>query len=466
MYREPGQGGIGKAMRLLAGSMKAQQKPAKGLSLDPFLGFDPFLGPDPRIAHIFLSGSLFQADKKGIMKQRYPALLILLSLLCCSNPRESSPAPAEPETMPSPPSAYGRYPLMLLQSGENPLWFELNAQGPTLIPSPEEASLHPFVPWPLTRRVAGALGREDRVILGINQEGFLAFVPWTEGGSGDIALYRIDNDASWKDYSVEALFVFNSTPTAMLYRDDYFIDSALPPPSPRLWGLDTDAGMKELIIGAFEGLPPEDGWDLEALRQGPDDRWHYRAIRKSGNLRGMGYFSAGDLSLPGEPSTREAMQNASRPRNRDQAPPPLRQVLEAALAPASGSAARIAAVASPEFASLRYYGEPRGIDNIQGDIRFYNGYYFSGDRGGIALVVGPEGQGFIGADWDGVFALREFALPALPGGFVYTGAAFFPLPSPSGSVSVTALGIWEEQENWNVGAAGFVLSPDYAILQP
>jgi hypothetical protein len=57
-------------------------------------------------------------------------------------------------------------------------------------------------------------------------------------------------------------------------------------------------------------------------------------------------------------------------------------------------------------------------------------------------------------------------LPALPKGFVYTGVAFFARPSPAGGVFVTALGIWEEQENWNVGAAGFVLAPDYAILEP
>jgi hypothetical protein len=374
--------------------------------------------------------------------------------------------PAEPEAPPSPPLEYGRSPLALLQSGENPLWFELGEQGPALIPSPEEAPLHPFVPWPLTRRVAGILGREDRIILGINREGFLVFVPWAGGESGGIALYRIDNSPYWKDYSVESLFVFDSKAAAMLYRDDYFIDSSLPPPSPRVWALESDAGMRELIVEAFEGLPPEDGWDLEALRQGPDDRWYYRAIRKSGPLRGIGYFRAGDLSLPGEPSTEEAMRNASRPRSQDQAPEPLRQVLEAALVPEEGSSTAIAEVASPDFASPRYYAMPRAIDAIRGDIRFYSGYCLNARGDAIALVVGPEGRGFAGALRGGALTLREFALPALPKGFVYTGAALIPLPAPSGGISVTVLGIWEEQENWNIGAAGFVLSPDYAILEP
>jgi hypothetical protein len=310
-------------------------------------------------------------------------------------------------------------------------------------------------------------GMEDRIILGINREGFLAFMPWAGGESGGIALYRIDNRAYWKDYSLGALFVFESKAAALLYRDDYFIDSSLPPPSPRVWALEPGAGMRDLRIGAFEDLPPEEGWDIEALRQGPDDRWQYRGIRKGGAPRGMGYFSARDLALPGEPSTEAAMRNASQPRPRDQAPEPLRQVLEAALAPEDdGSVTALAQAVSPEFESPRSYAAPRAVENIRGDIRTYRGYYLNAGGAALALAVGPEGRGFIGALRDGALTIREFALPALPKGFVYTGAAFFPLPSPSGGISVTALGIWEEQENWNVGAAGFVLSPEYAIVKP
>ena len=400
------------------------------------------------------------------MKQMSLVLLFLLLLPGCSNPRKSPPVRAEQEAPPSPPLEYGRYPLALLRSGKTPLWFELGEQGPALIPSPEEAPLHPFVPWPLARRVAGITGREDRIVLGINREGFLAFMPWAEGGDNGIALYRIDNSAYWKDYSVGALFVFDSQAAALLYRDDFFIDTGLPPPSPRVWGLDPSAGMKELILGAFEDLPPEDGWDLEALRQGPDNLWRYRAIRKSGPLRGIGYFSAGDLSLPGEPSTEEAMRNASLPRPQDQAPAPLRQVLEAALAQGDSSSTAIATVASPEFESPRRYAAARAVDTIPGDVRSCSGYYLNAGGNAIALVVGPEGRGFAGALQNGALEIREFALPDLPKGFVYTGTALFLLPAPSGGISMTALGIWEEQDNWNVGASGFVLSPDYAILQP
>jgi hypothetical protein len=372
--------------------------------------------------------------------------LLTFTLLSCSKPPVQEFVPAETALPETPPAEYGQFPLAILQSGETPLWFELGDHGPALIPSPEEASLCPFVPWPLGRRVAGILSMADqgqsRVILGINREGFLVFAPWTAARNNGIALYRIDNRSYWQHYSVESLFFYDDTPAAMIYRNDYFIDNALPPPSPRVWGLRAGAGMEELKIPAFEGLPPEDGWDLEDLQEGPDGRWYYRAVKKAGARRRIGYFRTADLSLTGEPSSQWALQNASEPRAPEQAPAPLRQVLEAA-------AGGIAGVVSPEFPSLRYYAAPSAMRE---DFLIYPGYYYNGSSGAIALVISPAGQGFIGVSGKdaGDAAIREFSLPPLPPGFVYTGAALFP--------GIAVLGTWEEQEGWNVGAAGFVLT--------
>jgi hypothetical protein len=364
-------------------------------------------------------------------------------------------------------AAYGQFPLALLQSGENPLWFELGDTGPALIPSPAEASLSPIIPWPLARRAAGILCRQGQgqgpIILGINREGFLVFAPWA--GEEGIALYRVENSAYWKDYSVESLFFYNDTPAAMLSRNDYFTDTGLPPPSPRVWGLRTGAGMGELEIPAFEGLPPADGWDIEELQEGPDGRWYYRGVKKSGARGGIGYFRTTDLSLAGEPSSPAAQQNASQPRAPEQAPAPLRQVLEAALA--SGEAgSRIAGVVSPEFASLRYYASALAMKNIREDVLICPGYYRSGrDGAAIALIISPAGQGFIGIPEEDAGGsaqgnapgIREFALPPLPQGFAYTGIACFVTEAPGGGLSLAVLGTWEEQDGWNVGAAGFVL---------
>jgi hypothetical protein len=342
-----------------------------------------------------------------------------------------------------PPTEYGQIPLALLQSGENPLWFELGEDGPALIPSPEEAFLCPFIPWPLAIRAAGILSRQGRLVLGINREGFLVFAP----GNAGIALYRIDTGSYWQDYSVESLFIYNDTPAAMLYRNDYFIDNGLPPPAIRVWGLRSDTGLGELEIPAFADLPPEDGWDLEDLLEGSDGRWYYRAVRKGGARGGIGYFRTPDLSRAGELSSPGAMQNASQPRTLDQAPAPLRQVLEA-------GGAGIAGVVSPEFSSLRYYAAPSSIKDSREDPLLYPGYYHRGGdtAQGLALVISPAGQGLIGISGE-VPEIREFALPPLPPGFVYTGVAVI-TPEPS----LTVLGTWEEQDGWNVGAAGFVLT--------
>jgi hypothetical protein len=349
----------------------------------------------------------------------------------------------------TPPAEYGQFPLALLQSGENPLWFELGENGPALIPSPAEASLCPFVPWPLVRRSAGILSREGRVILGINREGFLVFMPWAGTEDAGIALYRIETRDYWQHYSVESLFFFNDTPAAMIYRNDYFIDNNLSPPSPRVWGLQPGVGIGELEIPAFEGLPPEEGWDLEDLQEGPDGQWYYRAVKKGGMSRGVGYFRTSALSHAGEPSSQWALQNAAQPRTPEQAPAPLRQVLEA-----MGAGFQIAGVVSPEFPSLRYYAAPSAMKNVREDLQIYPGYYYNGSSA-AAIVISPAGQGFIGRNG----GVRAFALPPLPQGFVYTGAALLTLETSSDTaLSLAVLGTWEEQDSWNVGAAGFVLT--------
>ncbi|GHV75129.1 hypothetical protein AGMMS49940_24310 [Spirochaetia bacterium] len=237
-------------------------------------------------------------------------------------------------------------------------------------------------------------------------------MPWTDAGDTvgpGIALYRIDSHDYWQQYSVGSLFFFDDTPAAMLYRNDFFTDSKLPPPSLRVWGLRPGAGMGELDIPAFADLPPEDGWDLEDLQEGPDERWYYRAVKKGG--RGIGYFRTAALSLAGESSSQGALQNASQPRTPEQAPSPLRQVLAACTG--------IAGVVSPEFASLRYYAAASTMKDSREDLQIYPGYYHGGgvDGDAVALVVSPAGQGFIGQTGKAAGdapVIRPFALPPLP----------------------------------------------------
>jgi hypothetical protein len=352
---------------------------------------------------------------------------------------------------------YGVYPRAIIQAGTNPLWFELTEEGPLLIASPEEAALNPFTPWPLTRHVQGILAWEERLVLGINREGFLILegrLPSLEGRlpSGEvrdkpgIELYRIDLKAAWGNYTLGALFFYRHSPAALIYRDDYFIENTVPPPRDRFWSLGPD-GTGPLEPGAFSAFPPRAGWDLETLRQGPDGFWYFRAMRK-GEPGQEGYYGrTADLALNGEASSAGALQNAVLPRPVREAPEPLKAALEAAALSEGGDRSVWAAeVIAPEFEG------PRSFSNrpsrAAGEVRELYGYFTSASESPRALVIAADGNGYYGEYQDGRSRLEPAALPPLPEGFVYTGA---------GLLGYTILGTWEERDAWNIGAAGFVL---------
>jgi hypothetical protein len=65
-------------------------------------------------------------------------------------------------------------------------------------------------------------------------------------------------------------------------------------------------------------------------------------------------------------------------------------------------------------------------------------------------VIRPDGRGAWGeaADADTPCRVESFSLPSLPEGFVYTRI---------GVTSAVVIAAWEEQESWQVGAAGFLV---------
>jgi hypothetical protein len=342
------------------------------------------------------------------------------------------------------------YPRAIIQAGANPLWFELAEEGPLLIPSPEEAALNPFTPWPLTRHVQGVLAWEDRLVLGVNREGFLILEDRPSGETGgkpELELYRIDLKAAWGTYSLGALFFYRRSPAALIYRDDYFIENPAPPPRDRLWGLSLD-GTGPLELGAFSAFPSQAGWDLEALRQGPDGFWYFRAMRKEGPGQEGYYGRTTDLALSGEASPAGGLQNAALPRPVREAPELLGMVLEAAaLSGGEGRPVYVAEVIAPEFEGSRSFSN-RPAQAVE-EVRELCGYFSSASGGPRALVIAPDGNGYYGEFRDGRNRLEPVALPPLPEGFVYTGV---------GLLGGTVLGTWEEQDAWNIGAAGFMLA--------
>jgi hypothetical protein len=394
--------------------------------------------------------------------KNYAGLLLLAALLCfCKLRQEKAAGEAEG---PSVPAA-----LAVLEAGENPLWFELAEAGPRQIAFPDEAGLSPFAPWPLARHIRFILPLGEELILGVNREGFLRFAPWDMGRT---VLYRSGDAARWGPYTLAALFPFEGRAAALLYRDDFFIDSPAPLPWPRTFSLDPDSPEpRPLEIPAFGDFPSAEGWDLEALRFTPGGQWYYRAVRKTEAQPEIVYYRTGDLDFQGEAVSITAFQNSALPEPVSVAPPLLRSVLEAAFALGTGG---LATVVSPGFPGPRYFtgGGPDGAGAAEGGTEAAAGLSLAGfyrepaaGPPGIALLVLPNGRGFfhgeaLPAETAGpvpetaastspvsAAAPRPLILPALPPGFVYTAAAL---------CGNTLIAAWEEQEGYSIGAAGFM----------
>jgi hypothetical protein len=399
-------------------------------------------------------------------------LLLLFSFFCSCSPRpEKAPGDAA--------GPFPGAPLALLQAGENPLWFELAEDGPRRIDFPGNAALSPFTPWALARHIRFVLPLEDELVMGVNGDGFLRFVPGEvpvqtfENGaahSRGILLYRAADPGRWGQYTLAALFPFGGGPAALLYRDDFFAESSLPPPEPRAFVLNPEFPEPQpLEIPAFGGFPQAAGWNLDALHAGPDGYWYYRAVRKNAVPPEIEYWRTRSLGLKGEAVSVAAFQNAAFPEPLSAAPAPLRSALEAAFAllPGGGSAA----VVSPAFPGSRWFSGG-GAAEAAGEAGTETAGFYrepGAGRPGIALVVLPGGQGGfavegVGPAVDaaaGVTAdaaeadaaviptrTRDLSLPTLPPGFAYTAAAL------CGDVLVAA---WEEQEGYGIGAAGFMV---------
>jgi hypothetical protein len=365
----------------------------------------------------------------------------------------SPPPPVEAPDRVSAPTTWMR-PLAIIKSGDNPLWFELGTErvgtkGPFQITAPDEASLTPFEPWPLARRITGMVFQEDRLIMGMNREGFLIALPRKDE---TIALYRIADEAYWGNYTIGSLFLFEGNPAALLYRDDFFVDPVSAPPSPRVFApLKGNTHPVEIKVPAFAAFLPSEGWDIETLRQGRDGYWYYRGMQRASSQFKRLYFRTSDLSLPGESVSVSAFRNAALPLSLDKAPPLLRLVLDKVFSLSGLDKGNVAAIISPEFSYARSFAEDRSFSGEQEHLVELSGYYLhTGDRGAQALVILPDGRGIFGKAPDNGedSSLEPITLPSLPEGFIYTRIGL------SGKTLIAA---WEEQQDVSVGAAGLMI---------
>ncbi|MCL2068203.1 MAG: hypothetical protein FWG99_12165 [Treponema sp.] len=327
-------------------------------------------------------------------------------------------------------------PIAVLQPGEYPLWFQLTDGGPVLLETIEDALYSAaLVPWPLSEHVRFVLAGEDGLLFAVNRSGFLKFAPW-QGGDSGLGLFRFSGGDFWRQYTAGAFFLYDGSPAALLYLDDRFLDTDFPAPSPRTWTFNMETGKPfPLDIPALEQFPAEEGWGVDSLRLGNDGFWYYRAVKNDAEAPQVRMLRTDDLSQTGEDVPLGVFLNSAMGVPLHDAGEPLRSILSAAFATTGAEAAH---VLSPDFLQPHFYMKDSESDP------YLLVFYDSGGSEDFALAVLPTGAGLFlsGTEY------QVFSLPPLPQGFVYTWL---------GMTGDSLIACWEEQEDYNTGAAGFMV---------
>ena len=232
------------------------------------------------------------------MRKLVIVLLLFCFVLSCVRNSEEKPASAPAPVSVVRPAAR---PLAILQTGKQPLWFQLTEDGPVHIESIEDAmETSAFIPWPLALHVRFFLERGEEILMVVNRDGFMKLAPYYDNVTG-IAVYRFTGGEFWRQYTVGGFVFYDDKPAAILYLDDRFLDSAYPLPKPRAWTFNMDSNTPfPLDIPALQPFPVEEGWSVDTLRPGGDGLFYYRAAKKSGPGQAIRTFRTADLAQTGE----------------------------------------------------------------------------------------------------------------------------------------------------------------------
>jgi hypothetical protein len=288
----------------------------------------------------------------------------------------------------------------------------------------------------------------DTLALAVNRDGFVRLVPgagqgWDGSVAGDIALFHVSGGELWRHYTIGAFVLYGEQAAAVLYRDTRFLDSGAELPRPRVWAVGPrSATVEAAALPALDMFPPEAGWEADTLRQGPGGLWYYRLYNEAGERPDIRLFRSAGLDQPGDAISLGDFQQSALPEPLDAAPAPMGELLRAL---AGGSAAIM--VISPELPAERLFAgsDPAGP--------VLQAYYRNGAEGPTLVAIRPDGRGlYLGPGAAGARP-RPCTLPPLPEGFVYTGIGLI----PGGEAAATIAASWEEQEAYNIGAAGFMV---------
>ena len=367
----------------------------------------------------------------------------------CSEKKAKRPVEeaAESSWQPDPGIAWPA--LALLKTGANPLWFELGEGGPALIDSPSAASLNPYLPWPHAGFIVGMQFWNGFLVMAVNRDGFIVL------GRGkdpeDAALYRVSGRSLWMNYTAESFFLWENKPAVLLYRNDFFSESAAPVLRPQVYTIDLHSPVPlGSSIPGLEIFPASDApeWESELLRRGSDGFWYYRMKEKGKVNAYTAYFRSNDLKSAGDKISIGEWRSSSRPENPEHIPEYFSAVL-VKLSEFGLSSVSAVKTVSPDFEEERIFALSAAAAGVSpnGNESPALLYGFCESSGATAnvFVIAPDGRGLYSAgNKPGVFSLH---LPFLPEGFVYTGIAAL------GEVLVAS---WEEQQEAGIGAAGFM----------
>ncbi len=339
-------------------------------------------------------------------------------------------------------------PVAIVEPSAGPRWFELSSAGPVAIRGPAEASLAPFEPWPLARRVVGFVVREGLIAAGSNRDGFVGIVARKDGAA---AIYRAADPDLCGPYSIASVFSLDGAPAALLYRDRFFIEPEAEPAAVNVVTL--AAGNPRPVkaeLGALAAYRGAEGWDVESIERSADGNWHFRAGRAAAGGGGeTAYLVSGNLQEAAAPTSAAAFRSARDPLPLETAEPVLRRALADAAQLLGDGDVAVATAISPGQASVVYYllsksGTSAAAAAVAKDV----GRAWACSDGARAYVAFADGRLTAALGREGP-VLRS-RLPVLPEGYAYTGLA------ATGNLLAAA---WEEQDGWAVGAAGFVILP-------
>jgi hypothetical protein len=342
-------------------------------------------------------------------------------------------------------SAFQR-PYATVKPSGAPSWFEFGLSGPVPVSGPLDSSLSPFEPWPLARRGVGIVAAENSATIVANRDGFISLVSRPDG---DIAVYRVADETRFAPYSVTAAFLHGGAPAAVVHRDRFFIDPVGPPPEPRAFIL--QKGLTELSpadLPLLSAYPAGQGWDIESLAAAPDGRIVLRAVRDDA----VAYAAAAVWDAEKTDISAAEFRSASSPISRRRAPMPLRCVFDAAAAELPTGEAMVSTAYGKGQAFPQFFLLSRSETDEFGTLRAFS----EGEVDGVwsfydenrAILLFPDGQYFSVRPEGADAAVFKTRLPSLPNGFAYAGVAL---------VGNFVVALWEEQDGWSVGSAGFLL---------